>query len=148
MSTDDATSGFKLRDPNHEVLNRKAYPADSVIFRKGQQGSDAYVVLRGKVDILGKGPDGKLTVYASMGEGELFGEMALMNNSIRTANAVTKEGCEVLVISQQMIQEKLAKTDPFIQSWIKFLTNRIIGMNVANAPKKVEKSAENESEDA
>ena len=147
MPQDDSTSGFKLRDPNHQVLNRKAYPADSVIFRKGQQGNDAYVILRGQVDILGKGPDGKLTVYASMKEGELFGEMALMNNSIRTANAVTKEGCEVLVISKETIQEKLSKTDPFIQSWIKFLTNRIIGMNTAHAPKKANKSGDESEND-
>ena len=129
MTNEDDTQGFTIKDPSQKILNRKIFKPDSVIFRKGDKGSDAYVVLKGQVDILGKGADGKLKTLASMREGELFGEMALLNNSIRTANAVTKEGCELLVISQQTIQEKLSKTDPFIQSWIKFLSNRIINMN-------------------
>lgn len=128
------TLGFTLKDPDHKVLNRRMYKPDSVIFRMGDQGTDAFVVLRGKVDIIVKGADGKLKQLASMGEGELFGEMAVLNNSRRTANAVTKEGCEVLVVSQKTIEEKLAGTDPFIRSWIKFLSDRILDMN--NATKK------------
>lgn len=135
MGDHDSTQGFTLKDPSHQILNRKLCPPESVIFRMGDDGSDAYVILRGQVDILGKGPDGKLQTFASMGEGELFGEMALLNNSKRTANAVTKEGCELLVISQKTIQEKLAKTDPFIRSWIKFLSNRILDMNRQGRPK-------------
>ncbi len=100
MSKEDDTQGFQIRDPSQKVLNRKTFKPDSVIFRKGDKGSDAFVVLKGQVDILGKGADGKLKTFASLQEGELFGEMALLNNSIRTANAVTKEGCELLVISQ------------------------------------------------
>lgn len=130
------TLGFTVKDPNHEVLNRRMYKPDSVIFRMGDEGSDAFVILRGKVDIIVKGGDGKLMQLASMSEGELFGEMALLNNSRRTANAVTKEGCEVLVISQKTIEEKLASTDPFIRSWINFLSNRILDMNAANQKAK------------
>lgn len=132
----DNSQGFKLRDPGHKILNRKVCKPGSVIFRKGDQGRDAYVVLRGQVDILGKNADGKLVTLATMGEGELFGEMALLNNAIRTANAVTKDGCELLVISEKTIREKLKETDPFIQSWIKFLSNRIIDMNRSQGAKK------------
>lgn len=132
----DTSQGFKLRDPGHNILNRRVCKPESVIFRKGDQGRDAYVVLRGQVDILGKNAEGKLVTLATMGEGELFGEMALLNNAIRTANAVTKEGCELLVISEKTIKEKLKDTDPFIQSWIKFLSNRIIDMNRSQGPKK------------
>lgn len=133
------TLGFTLKDPDHKVLNRRMYNPDSVIFRMGDQGTDAFVILRGKVDIIVKGGDGKLKQLASMGEGELFGEMALLNDSRRTANAVTKEGCEVLVISQKTIEEKLASTDPFIRSWIKFLSDRILDMNAANLKKPKDK---------
>lgn len=129
-------SGFTLKDPSHQVLNRKLYAPDSVIFRKGDEGTNAFVILRGKVEILAKGGDGKLTQLAAMGEGELFGEMALLNNARRSANAVTKEGCEVLVISEKTIEEKLSKTDPFIRSWINFLSNRILDMNAANQKPK------------
>ena len=133
MNAEPGTQGFTLKDPSHQILNRKLYAADSVIFRMGDDGSDAYIILRGNVDIITK-VEGKLKPLATMGEGELYGGMALLNNSRSTANAVTKEGCEVLVISQKTIEEKLAKADPFIRSWISFLSNRIIGMNQTARP--------------
>lgn len=112
-----------------KVLNRKPIPADTVIFKEGDEGHDAYIVLSGSVDIVTKNNDGKYTKLRELGEGELFGEMSLLNNSKRSAHALTKEGCELLVISQSLLEDKLKESDPFIRYWIEFLVERILDIS-------------------
>lgn len=109
-----------------KILDRRPFPPDSVIFKEGDRGLDAYIVLRGTVDIVTKTKDGKLTKLRTMKEGELFGEMSLLNNSKRSAHALSTEGCELLVINQTILENKLKNADPFIRYWIEFLIERVL----------------------
>lgn len=98
-----------------KVLNREPFGPDTAIFKEGDRGKKAYVVTRGTDDIVTKGIDGKLKKLTSFKEGEMFGEMSLLNGEKRSAHAITKEGCEILVVEQKAIKEKLDASDPFYQ---------------------------------
>lgn len=100
-----------------------------MIFKEGDRGVKAYVVTRGTVDIVTKGMDGKYKKLKSFTEGEMFGEMSLLNNEKRSAHAITKEGCELLVVEQKVLKEKLDAADPFLKFWIEFLSERIRDMS-------------------
>jgi CRP-like cAMP-binding protein len=58
-----------------------------VIFEEGSTGRELFVVLEGKVDIV-KMTDAGKTPIVSLGKGEFFGEMAVIDGSSRSATAI------------------------------------------------------------
>src|SRR5512145_2787001 len=72
-----------------------SYSAGAVIFKQGDHGSAMYVVKTGEVEI--KIGD---QVIQSHGSGHLFGEMALIDNSPRSADAVAKTDCDLVAIDE------------------------------------------------
>jgi CRP/FNR family transcriptional regulator, cyclic AMP receptor protein len=58
-----------------------------VIFEEGSTGRDLYVVLDGLVEIA-KVNGSQKTVIVSLGKGEFFGEMAVIDGSSRSATAI------------------------------------------------------------
>ena len=63
------------------------FDVDDVIFEEGSSGRELFVVLSGKVDIAKVTGAGK-TVIVTLGKGEFFGEMAVINGSPRSATAI------------------------------------------------------------
>jgi CRP-like cAMP-binding protein len=64
------------------------FDVGEVIFEEGSTGRDLYVVLDGKVDIAKiNGPN--KTVIVTLGKGEFFGEMAVIDGSSRSATAIS-----------------------------------------------------------
>jgi CRP/FNR family cyclic AMP-dependent transcriptional regulator len=58
-----------------------------VIFEEGSTGRDLYVVLDGKIEIA-KVSGSQKTVIVTLGKGEFFGEMAVIDGSSRSATAI------------------------------------------------------------
>src|SRR5438270_10272608 len=63
------------------------YDVADVIFEEGSSGRELYVVLDGKVDIA-KMSEGVRTPIVTLGKGEFFGEMAVIDGSARSATAI------------------------------------------------------------
>jgi CRP-like cAMP-binding protein len=59
-----------------------------VIFEEGSTGRDLYVVLDGSVEIV-KVNGSQKTVIVTLGKGEFFGEMAVIDGSARSATAIS-----------------------------------------------------------
>lgn len=73
-----------------------AYPAGSVIFKNGEEGDCMYAVASGEVDII---VDGK--VVDQLSDGELFGEMAIIDKQPRSADAVARTDCTIVRIDEK-----------------------------------------------
>ena len=63
------------------------YEVGDVIFEEGSTGRELYVVLDGQVEIA-KLNGGSKTVIITLGKGEFFGEMAVIDGSSRSATAI------------------------------------------------------------
>jgi len=63
------------------------YGVDEVIFEEGSTGRELFVVLDGKVEIA-KVDGVTKTVIVTLGKGEFFGEMAVIDGSARSATAI------------------------------------------------------------
>ena len=63
------------------------YDVADVIFEEGSTGRELYVVLDGKIDIV-KDSGGTRTTIVTLGKGEFFGEMAVIDGSSRSATAI------------------------------------------------------------
>jgi CRP-like cAMP-binding protein len=72
-----------------------------VILLKGSPGTGMMAVLKGRVRISAPSADGREIVLNMIEEGEIFGEIALLDGKDRTADAVAQTDCELLVIERR-----------------------------------------------
>jgi len=77
---------------------------DNVIFYEGTEGNQMFVVLAGTVDLF----SGKKKI-ARLTSGDMFGEMALINNEPRSATAVAVERSQLFVLSETAFQKLMTK---------------------------------------
>jgi CRP/FNR family transcriptional regulator, cyclic AMP receptor protein len=63
------------------------YDVADVIFEEGSTGRELFVVLEGKIDII-KMTGATKTLIVTLGKGEFFGEMAVIDGSSRSATAI------------------------------------------------------------
>lgn len=104
------------------AIELRRIAAGETVFTEGDRGDSAYFIRAGCVDILGRGPDGKERLLHRLGKGELFGEMALLDRTLRSASALTREESELFVITRDQIVSLLAK-EPQITLWMIGLTS-------------------------
>ncbi len=103
-----------------KVLERKVFYAGQKIFKEGDRGDRAYLIQDGTVEITKNG-----MTLATLGKGELFGEMALVDDQPRMASAVALSDAAVVIISRDTFREKLAKADPFIRGLLNIFVRNI-----------------------
>ncbi len=102
------------------VLERKVFYAGQKIFAEGEEGDRAYLIQDGTVEIVKNGMP-----LATLGRGELFGEMALVDDQPRMAAARAVTDTSVVIISRDTFREKLAKSDPFIRGLLNIFVRNI-----------------------
>jgi CRP-like cAMP-binding protein len=103
------------------------YDAGKVIMQEGTGGAFMYIVLEGKVAISIKGG-----IVARAGAGGVFGEMALVDQSVRAATATAETPCTLLAINRNLFLH-LVKTSPaFGAALLAGLAERAKDMAVRN----------------
>src|SRR6476659_2983239 len=106
-----------------ETDGRQLAPGD-FLFREGKKGETMYVLLEGEVDIfLGD------FVLETAGPGALLGEMALIDDSPPTANAVAKTPAKLAQIDRRRFHFLVQQTPHFATHVMKILANRLRHMN-------------------
>jgi CRP/FNR family cyclic AMP-dependent transcriptional regulator len=115
-------SHFLLRHLRPEELDRLAssakiarHPRGATVFQKGDPGNSMMAVIRGRVKICTYSNDGKELVLNILGQGGLFGEIAVLDGRPRTADAVTLEETDLLVLERGQLLPFLT-TNPEIVS--------------------------------
>jgi CRP-like cAMP-binding protein len=84
------------------------HPRGAVIFRKGDPGSSMMAVIRGRVKICAISPEGRELLLNIIGEGGIFGEIAILDGRPRTADAVALEETDLLVLERDRFLPFLA----------------------------------------
>ena len=86
-----------------EILN--LLPGD-YIFREGEFGQHAYIINSGTVELV-KFTGDQQSVLAELEKGALFGEMAIIDSSARSASARAKTECVLKVVSEEQLKTSL-----------------------------------------
>ena len=68
---------------------------------KGDEGSQVYLVLDGKLKALTTSDEGDDVVFTILGPGELIGEIAFLGSPVRTATVSTLTDCSLLAIDRR-----------------------------------------------
>ncbi|HEX2965500.1 MAG TPA: cyclic nucleotide-binding domain-containing protein [Syntrophorhabdaceae bacterium] len=100
------------------------YESGEVIVNEGEEGSEAYIIYTGSVEIYRKAGDGRLITLNKLGPGGMFGEFALFRNGIRTASAKALEETFVSVFSREKVYEIIRTFPDIAIEMLKSLTER------------------------
>ena len=108
----------------NEILQRRSYKPGDTIFKEGEEGSCAYVIQEGEVEIIKK-INGEKKVLGVIGKGGMFGEMALIDAKPRMAMAKASRGTTIIIVTQAMFNQKMKKADPFIRGLLNILADHV-----------------------
>ncbi len=103
----------------------RTFPKQTVVIHEGDDPTALYVILSGRVRAYLTDAGGKEFVLATHGEGEYFGELALLDDEPRSASVATLEACRLLVLSKSAFQESLAQNPDLALQLIKGLAQRV-----------------------
>lgn len=116
---DEIASYFKTAD----------FKKDDIILRKGGRGDKFFVILSGKVDIVG---DYGL-VITSLGRGEVFGEMGLLTGNPVSAKVRAAEATRTIFIHGNYFRMILSRFSPLQQYFTRLLVKRLAQSNLARS---------------
>lgn len=114
-----------------DVLTRIAQIAEELrceqnhaIFKEGDHGDSMFVIISGKVDVIQN--DHSIT---QLERGTCIGEMALLDQEPRSADAITLEESVLLKIDQEGFFQLMASNPEIMKQIVKILTRRVRSMN-------------------
>lgn len=107
-------------------MKKQNYKKYDFIFNEGTYGDSAYMIDFGKVGIISlTNQNDKRKLIATLKKDDIFGEMGLIDNKVRTATAIALEETQVSVISKKTF-DYLLKHDPLaLRPLIKVLSHRL-----------------------
>lgn len=113
-----------------EASEIKKIPSGEEIFRKGEIADSMMVVVSGAVKISAPAGNGDDVTFANISAGEVFGEIALIDGYERSADAVTVEETQLLVLNNSNFIPFLQNNSDLCINLLKVLCNRIRQTNV------------------
>ena len=82
------------------VMLRRSFPKHRTVMQAGDPTDSLYIIISGRVKVQMADDEGKEVILATLGPGEFFGEMGLMDDEPRAASVVATELCEFVVITK------------------------------------------------
>jgi len=93
---------------------------------EGEKGEEAYLISKGLVNITRTDQEiGETLHLATLGEGELFGELALLDDQTRSATVTAAGNVELMVLNRDIFWQKIHQDPEYLKSLLKVLTNRL-----------------------
>ena len=108
----------------HEGADTQTFKAGEIIIRQGKVADSMYSILQGEVDILLNGQ-----LINTVKSGNIFGEMALIQNDTRSATVIAKTDCKVNIISQKRFLFLVQENPYFALDVMSILVDRIKALN-------------------
>lgn len=107
----------------------RAFSRGEVIFQEGSHGDVMYVIREGRVLIKRDHAGGRTIALTEMGPGDLFGELAIFDEEVRSATAECIEPTKVVALTSGDVQRVLARNSEIAFKLIKQLSKRIRAAN-------------------
>ncbi len=124
------------------VMNLRpvVYTPGDYVFRKGEVGDNMFFISRGAVEVVS---DDGGTVYATLREGNFFGEIALLLNSPRTASIRALDYCDLYTLDKDTFQRILRNFPDFADHVQKLAAGRA-NESPSGAPEAAPRPVDNE----
>ncbi len=110
------------------MVSRHA-PRNTVVLSEGDDTTSLYFIRSGRVRVTRTNEEGREVVIATLGEGDYFGEMALVDELPRSATVVTKTDCEFWVFRRTDFHRMLVDVPSLSINLLKGMSNRLRSAN-------------------
>ena len=105
-------------------MEKIKFNENEIIIKLGDTSEYAYVILDGEVGVyLLDNFDEKPNFV--LGKNEVFGELGILNNQLRTSNVKSITQVELLKVSKKEMNKMMLESNLFIQGLIRTLSNRV-----------------------
>lgn len=123
------------------VPERRTFAKGAVIFKEGENGREAYMLQKGKVRIF-KMVAGRRITIGLVHPGQVFGELALLDNGNRMGAAVAEEDVTCLTMSKASIDHMMNEAPNGLATLVLSLlgTVRAMGDDLAQARAELEEN--------
>ena len=108
---------------------------NETIFESGAKADSVYLIVSGEIGIFLPTNNSDKPDFI-LGENEIFGEMGVIDKSLRAGRADALSDANLIKISQYEFNDKLSKSDPFITGLTRVLVTRIRGLLKKTTTKK------------
>jgi len=112
---------------NDWVTEQISFDAGQELFKEGHPPQDAYLIKKGRVEIT-KSIDGRTVVVGYRNEGDVVGEMALIDKSPRSATATATEPTVCIVITEKLFNEHMSRVTPLLRQVLMTFTANLRDM--------------------
>lgn len=116
----------------HDEFDREVFDSGQLIFSHGDMGDCAYLIEEGSVEVLVRKQDGEHRIRV-IGQGELFGEVTLIDYQPRTATVRAVEKTVLVPIPRRMMEVLLEKSDPILRHILMVILERFRHRNDSSA---------------
>jgi CRP-like cAMP-binding protein len=106
----------------------KLYRDGEVIVRQGEIGNCMYVIQRGQAEVLLRKEDKEICV-AVLGEGDVFGEMALFDQEVRSATVRARGDVWALTLEKKAFLRRIHEDPSLVFNILEKMSNRIRELN-------------------
>lgn len=104
------------------------FSINEIIFREGDTADCAYLIERGRLLIYLE-HEGSEVPLRILGDGEVFGEMALIDNSTRSASCRALSDGKLVVVTKEQLLDRVQVADPVVRLLMKVLFERLRSHN-------------------
>ncbi len=107
----------------------RSYNPGDVIFREGDMGNEMYIIQSGRVKITKQLKDGVEKTLVILGPGDFFGEMAVIDKDVRSANASAIDASRLIALDEEVFEMHMQTNPKIVKKILKNLTSRLRDSN-------------------
>ena len=107
------------------VSRRHRYDRDDVVVYQGDPGDTFYVILDGQVKVSVSSPEGQEAILVMLGNGDSFGEFALLDEQPRSATIQATRPTEVVAVRKEEFHRLIRQSPEIALGLLRVMTKRL-----------------------
>jgi len=108
-----------------QVAIPRSFPKGARVFHEGDRSDACYVIRSGEVRVTREHPDGRAIALATLGPGELVGELAMLDGGVRSASVEALTEVDLLAVSAADMKGLLERNAQITAKLVVALTKRL-----------------------
>lgn len=124
VSLFEGLSEAQIKRLSDRALTR-TYPKGAIIINERDEAGTLFVIVSGMVKAYLSDEAGKEVVLSTMGPGEYFGELALLDDTPRSASVATMEPCKLISLQKSLMQETITADPDMALQLLKGMARRV-----------------------
>ncbi len=114
-----------------QLARARTVASGEVLFRQGDPGETLLIVLAGELRASVYGPDGREQILRRLGQGDVVGEIALIDGRPRSADVRAVTRSRVLALERRAVLDELARDPAFALALLRLLCERLRATSAA-----------------